>query len=889
MLRGLRADRSPKSAIVTGAAGVGKSRLAAATCADAENEGWAVVTIHGSAGFGEVPLGPFRTALRVPNSADLSEMSAAVVHEVRRIATGTRGVVVLADDCQYFDEASLALLHQLVAAHAVVGVLTVRSGSPLPSSVTALYKDTLAERISLENLSRAEVDELLVTGLDGPIQDSSAARLWQLTEGNPLYLRELVLSGLESGDLLVVGGEWQWRGTQGVGSRLQEIVSDRFSRLDPDASSAMELVALAGSMPLDVLTRLTSDEAAETLDAHGLVSIDGPGGHLEVSVAHPLHGEIVRSSIPPLRRRALYRNMVDALETGDAPVPRDRLRTASWQIEAGLPVDVMTLDVETDSSLYGLGYVMARRLNEILPDAGAGAPGADAVVAPQDNAVAVRVAEEAFRQRGTANDAVTLAKALVWTCDFERAEHVLAQAARGSNDTQDRARLTLAVASVRFWGRADVEGAERALRHVIDAGDTIDAPLRADAYEQLAGVALNTARPAMALDYAEQAARAEGVALDRSIGAPPASASLAYLGRCAEALDLVDRAVPVAQAGGRLIAVAMLLFAKAGALSRAGRLEEARELVEWLRELGLSIDVDAAATFGVLLGEILLRHGRPASASRIFRDSSGLMAERDALGYRPWALTGLARARALLGDLRGAHEALNSARAIERTTRHYDISRYLAEIEVHRLAGRTAQALEAAGAGTAWARQAGMVIEEATILDAGIWVEATAEAVARLEVLAPVTDSAFVHELAVRCRALLDAEPATLVASCDRLAAMGATFMAAETAAAAAQLYQRRSGTSRETQSAARTATQLAGRCEGAGSARLAALGSAAPLTKREREVATLAAAGRSSKDIAQQMFLSPRTVENHLQHAYVKLGVTDRTALAEALAGRID
>ncbi|MCJ7439511.1 MAG: helix-turn-helix transcriptional regulator [Acidimicrobiia bacterium] len=61
------------------------------------------------------------------------------------------------------------------------------------------------------------------------------------------------------------------------------------------------------------------------------------------------------------------------------------------------------------------------------------------------------------------------------------------------------------------------------------------------------------------------------------------------------------------------------------------------------------------------------------------------------------------------------------------------------------------------------------------------------------------------------------------------------------------------------------------------------------PLTRREREVAELAARGATSKEIAEKLFVSARTVENHLQRAYEKLGVRGRPELAEVLGVAAD
>jgi len=52
-----------------------------------------------------------------------------------------------------------------------------------------------------------------------------------------------------------------------------------------------------------------------------------------------------------------------------------------------------------------------------------------------------------------------------------------------------------------------------------------------------------------------------------------------------------------------------------------------------------------------------------------------------------------------------------------------------------------------------------------------------------------------------------------------------------------------------------------------------------------ERRVAQLAAGGLSNREIAQQLFVTTRTVEGHLTHAYQKLAITTREQFPDALA----
>ena len=66
---------------------------------------------------------------------------------------------------------------------------------------------------------------------------------------------------------------------------------------------------------------------------------------------------------------------------------------------------------------------------------------------------------------------------------------------------------------------------------------------------------------------------------------------------------------------------------------------------------------------------------------------------------------------------------------------------------------------------------------------------------------------------------------------------------------------------------------------------RTTALGGVESLTASEKRVSGLAAGGRTNKDIAQELYVTPKTVEVHLSNAYRKLGIRSRHELAQALS----
>jgi DNA-binding CsgD family transcriptional regulator len=176
------------------------------------------------------------------------------------------------------------------------------------------------------------------------------------------------------------------------------------------------------------------------------------------------------------------------------------------------------------------------------------------------------------------------------------------------------------------------------------------------------------------------------------------------------------------------------------------------------------------------------------------------------------------------------------------------------------------------------ALQAGSPISAIAYLDAASQYGATRQAADALEswghdVQAPLSVA---RAAAIRARASGDGS--ALLEAAERLAALGVVGVALGLADQSVAALGRDAG---DRPRAERLAADLRGRL---GRPAAAADTGASPLTRRELEVATMAARGMGDRDIADVLVVSVRTVESHLASAYRKLAITSRRDLARAL-----
>jgi len=327
---------------------------------------------------------------------------------------------------------------------------------------------------------------------------------------------------------------------------------------------------------------------------------------------------------------------------------------------------------------------------------------------------------------------------------------------------------------------------------------------------------------------------------------------------------------------------AMHLVNQVFALAEAGRLAEAEQLARAGAEIVAANRVPIAQIFfAVNLGRVATLQGRLGTARGYYAEAAGLAEAHRFAGPRRLALSGLALAHAMLGDARGAAQAL-AERGTGPEFGFRGPEQQLADAWTAHALRRPAEAAALFREAAAQAASTGHATAESWLLH-DLTRTGGDDTSARLQELADACDSPLVAARARHATAARARNPRELASAASDFETLGAKLLAAEASSGAAEAF-RRAGDRRAATAAHRRAVALAAFCEGAATPGLFHAPAAVPLSGREREIVMLAANGLASKDIAERLFLSVRTVSNHLQHAYAKLGVRSRAGLAEAV-----
>ena len=625
-----------------GPAGVGKTRLADKCRKLAETAGMAVLAATANATSARFALGSVAHLLPPPSGlADVHQdlqptqllQSARESLEAR---AGGRPLVISIDDAHHLDEVAAHLINHLATTNVAFVVLTVRSGEVVPASISALWKDGFVERVDLEALRWEDTGKIATALLGAPLDNAATTWLSRTSSGNALFLRELVLAGREDGTLKFEQGIWRMTtGSRPESPRLIELVEQRLEGLSNEERRAVEIIALAEPIGLEVIEALVGIDCLEALDRRGLVRIVADNRRLGIALTHPLYAESLKRGPLTLRKRADLGAVANALNARGARRREDPVRIAGWQLARGGRADPEVI----------FRAALAAQLNF-------------------DDHSAIELASA-----GLAQDPVPFLRAELHLCRalahmrhgrFRVAQEDLrdANALETTSDQTSRIAVLLAAALVEQDG--DLAGAVRVLDVAISRLKT--EPERLNCRLERATLLADSGQPRAAREELDRIGSSPLAVEQQILFALASESEHLSAGRPDSAIVAADRGLHLHLSNSTEVTTYHPLshfLPRIFALLDGGELQRVETEGEWIRERGESDRRPMAVTCGrIFVVLAVLRRGRPRSALALARAAmESASVQMQAYMVRiVWAV--LAQAHAMLGEREAALAAL---------------------------------------------------------------------------------------------------------------------------------------------------------------------------------------------------------------------------------------
>ncbi len=781
-------------------------------------------------------------------------------------------LVVLVDDTQWLDPSSRDAVAFLARRAdrlgiALIAVWSVRGSAP------PTWPD-----VPVLPLDELEPEAAVALAREGGLAPAVAEALVHAIGGNPLALTEAprrLTAAQRAGRALLPE-------PLPVGDRLQQTFADRSAALPARAREAL-LHAAAGAPAALVADELGPAEDAELVD----LTPAGPGSAPGVRFRHPIVRSAVYHGASASARRAAHRWVAERTEEPER----------SWQqaLAATAPDDALAgrLEAFADATLQrgapGTAAAIHARATHLTADP------ALAVGRAAKAATAAALAGQPLRARGVLDAVLPTVTAPAPRADLQllrgmalhqsgaaREARRLLEAEADAIAPTDPGRATalLIQACIALMGSGPMADLTATARRAVE--------LAPPGAEVIPGVIL--AEAAVNTSDHERGRRLLAAYADQLLAWDPtgpgyevqaiAGLCWVWLGEHATARRQLERIVDANRATGAVIPLALPLAILAALHVRLGDLGQAAAYVEEATEIAeTGLGLGASAALVQTAAALVAAHRGDERTCRTTADRLLSTARPDEL---PATLAGAEHA---LG-----HLALSSGDATT-AARHYE--RALAHAAAH---GTTDPAfLFTPGDAVEALLRAGRPAEAARVLDelaagaartGGTWARAATHRGRALLGPAATVDAELQAALALHREQPMPFEEArTRLAVGERLRRERRRSDARELLTAAAEAF------------AAMGARRWASRA----ARELAATGSAPgagvplredrpdPLTAREHDVCELVAAGRTNREVAATLFLSPRTVEHHLRSAYRKLDVRSRTELAAHYAARME
>lgn len=249
--------------------------------------------------------------------------------------TQERPMLCVLEDLHWSDNTSLEFLHYLArrcVSHPFLLLLTYRNNEVHPGLrhfLAHLDREHLAQEVPLVHLTQNEVDAMLraIFALPHAALVELVDPLYALTEGNPFFVEEILKSLLAAGDLFYTNGRWEHRklGELHIPRSVQDTVQMRITHLSAPALRVLTLAAVAGRrFDFSLLQQLTSydEETLLTLMKELLtVQLVVEESADQFAFHHALTRQAIYTSLLARERRMLHGRIADLLESlaGSSP------------------------------------------------------------------------------------------------------------------------------------------------------------------------------------------------------------------------------------------------------------------------------------------------------------------------------------------------------------------------------------------------------------------------------------------------------------------------------------------------------------------------------------------------------------------------------------------